>query len=73
MKHLHQMSETIQKTEQLKNELSMQEVRQKLLEQQQEEFNQQILHASSHPLHQPPLPPEPEDGRQTVEVRHCLV
>lgn len=29
------MSETIQKTEQLKNELSMQEVRQKMLEQQQ--------------------------------------
>ena len=59
MKHLHQMSETIQKTEQLKSELTMQEARQKMLEQQQEEFNQQIQRPANPP--EPPMPPRDSD------------
>lgn len=48
MMQIQQMSATIQKTEELKNELSVQEERQRRLHQQQEEFNQQIQ--------QPPTP-----------------
>ena len=50
MQHIQQMSETLHRTEQLKSELSAQEERQRVLEQQHNEFNQQIHK-------QPPLPP----------------
>jgi hypothetical protein len=53
------MSETIQKTEQLKSELNMQEARQKMLEQQQEEFTQQIQRPNNPP--EPPMPPRDVD------------
>ena len=54
MHQIQQMSATIQRTEELKNELSVQEQRQLLLQQQQEEFNQQIQ--------QPPPVPQPPYG-----------
>ena len=47
MQQIHQMSQTIKKTEQLKNELNIQEqLRQQLLKQQEQEFNQQISQVS---------------------------
>ena len=42
MHQIQQMSATIQRTEELKNELTVHEQRQLLLQQQQEEFDQQI-------------------------------
>lgn len=48
MQQIHQMSQTIKKTEQLKNELNIQEqLRQQLLKQQEQEFNQQISQVST--------------------------
>ena len=52
MQHIAQMSETIQKTEQLKNELN----RQRMLEQQQDI------------PHQPPLPPQVNEGDYSEQV-----
>ena len=43
MRHLTQMTETIQKTEELKSELSMQEARKQMLQRQQEAFQQAIV------------------------------
>lgn len=51
MQQIHQMSQTIKKTEQLKNELNIQEqLRQQLLKQQEQEFNQQISQVSTFSL-----------------------
>ena len=55
MQHIQQMSETLHRTEQLKSELSAQEERKRMLEQQHNEFNQQIHK-------QPPLPPMMQDA-----------
>ncbi len=53
MHQIQQMSATIQRTEELKNELSIQEQRQRMLQQQQDEFNQQIQQPPPN-LSQPP-------------------
>lgn len=43
IEHLTQMTETIQKTEELKSELSMQEARKQMLQREQEEFQKAIV------------------------------
>ncbi|XP_013385088.1 protein SCAF8 [Lingula anatina] len=43
LQQIQQMSQTLQKTEQLRTELQQEEMRQQMLQQQQEEFDQQIM------------------------------
>lgn len=43
IEHLTQMTETIQKTEELKSELSMQEARKQMLQREHEEFQKAIV------------------------------
>ena len=68
MHQIQQMSATIQRTEELKNELSIQEQRQRMLQQQQDEFNQQIQQPPPN-LSQPP----PNFGRPPPPVPVRLI
>lgn len=72
MQQIHQMSQTIKKTEQLKNELNIQEqLRQQLLKQQEQEFNQQISQDAAPPIpHHMPVPPQmPPQPPQTQMIQ----
>ncbi|GAB1599500.1 splicing factor, arginine/serine-rich 15-like isoform X2 [Argonauta hians] len=73
MQQIHQMSQTIKKTEQLKNELNMQEkIRQQLLKQQEKEFNQQISQEPPPQIQHhipvaPQMPPQPPPPSQIIQ------
>ena len=70
MHQLREMSATLQRTEQIKSELTLQEERHRLLQQQQHEFNQQIQQHAPPPHHQPPLPGHPDDGQSAMPPHH---
>ncbi|KAL5010493.1 hypothetical protein ScPMuIL_012798 [Solemya velum] len=76
MQQIHQMSQTIQKTEQMKNEMGMQEeMRQRVLQQQQAEFDQQIsqgppMVGHGPGMHPPLMPPPPPHFQQNMPPQY---